>query len=308
SPALTQKVCANMRRVGKGFSGVETPLFATMLKVAELEQDKQTQALEILMLKKWVKKLEKKWKSRCLGGCIQTRGKIEAIDADEDITLVDDETQVDLDFELYGRIDDDNAATKEVNAAEATVVDDEEVNVTMSQTLIKMKVEKARLLDKQINKRLHDEEVEQAAAREKQEKEDLEKAKGLQQYLKRKPVSIDQARKNMIISLKNTARCKMEHFRGMTYNKVKYHLIDQEIHSEGSRSYWKIIRVGGIIEADHSFEDMLKGFDREDLVALWRLVKEKFITTVPTIDKEKALWVELTRLFEPNADDVFWKL
>nr|GFB43166.1 hypothetical protein [Tanacetum cinerariifolium] len=28
SPALTQKVFANMRRVGKGFSGVETPLFA----------------------------------------------------------------------------------------------------------------------------------------------------------------------------------------------------------------------------------------------------------------------------------------
>nr|GEY91426.1 hypothetical protein [Tanacetum cinerariifolium] len=31
SPALTQKVFANMRRVGKGFSGVETPLFASML-------------------------------------------------------------------------------------------------------------------------------------------------------------------------------------------------------------------------------------------------------------------------------------
>nr|GEY28732.1 putative ribonuclease H-like domain-containing protein [Tanacetum cinerariifolium] len=31
SPALTQKVFANMHRVGKGFFGVETPLFATML-------------------------------------------------------------------------------------------------------------------------------------------------------------------------------------------------------------------------------------------------------------------------------------
>nr|GEU85975.1 putative reverse transcriptase domain-containing protein [Tanacetum cinerariifolium] len=31
SPALTQKVYANMRKVGKGFFGVETPLFATML-------------------------------------------------------------------------------------------------------------------------------------------------------------------------------------------------------------------------------------------------------------------------------------
>nr|GFA78125.1 hypothetical protein [Tanacetum cinerariifolium] len=35
SPALTQKVFANMRRVGKGFSGVETPLFEGMLAVGQ---------------------------------------------------------------------------------------------------------------------------------------------------------------------------------------------------------------------------------------------------------------------------------
>nr|GEV87721.1 hypothetical protein [Tanacetum cinerariifolium] len=251
-----------------------------------------------------------------------------------------------------------------------------------------MKAEKARLLDEQTAKRLHDEEVEQAAAREKQEKDDLEKAKGLQQQyvdkqknvewnvvveqmqekhldnirkyqsLKRKPIFIAQARKNMIIYLKNMAGYKMEHFEGMTYDKVrpifereynkvqtlfnpdkyieepqkkrvveetllqesfkklkavevlgshstqdtptndhkemseedvqnmlefvllsefkvealqvKYPLIDWEIHPEGSRSYWKIIRVSEITEAYQSFEDMWKGFDREDLDALWR--------------------------------------
>nr|GFA72012.1 hypothetical protein [Tanacetum cinerariifolium] len=31
SPTFTQKVFANMRRIGKGFSGIETPLFDTML-------------------------------------------------------------------------------------------------------------------------------------------------------------------------------------------------------------------------------------------------------------------------------------
>nr|GEV22807.1 hypothetical protein [Tanacetum cinerariifolium] len=45
SPALTQKVFANMKRIGKGFSGVETLLFDTMLvqpqveDVAEIEED-----------------------------------------------------------------------------------------------------------------------------------------------------------------------------------------------------------------------------------------------------------------------------
>nr|GEV84780.1 hypothetical protein [Tanacetum cinerariifolium] len=35
SPALTQKVFANIRRIGKGFSGVETPLFEGMLVVRD---------------------------------------------------------------------------------------------------------------------------------------------------------------------------------------------------------------------------------------------------------------------------------
>nr|GEW13546.1 hypothetical protein [Tanacetum cinerariifolium] len=65
--------------------------------------------------------------------------------------------------------------------------------------------------------------------------------------------------------------------------QVKYPLIDWEIHSEGSRTYWKIIRVGGITEACQSFEDMLKGFDREDIVALWRLVKENSIQQCPIV-------------------------
>nr|GEU48807.1 hypothetical protein [Tanacetum cinerariifolium] len=213
-PKLTfYKVFTNMRKVGKCFSGVETPLFASMLvppqqaeeeevevpnapappspitspsppsqdptptphasphasppqeqpsspydstipllntlmetcaslsqKVAELEQDKHTQALEILKLKKRVKKLEK----------IKNQS-IQGIDADEDITLVDVETQkevVTMYDELQGRIDQDdvNAATKEVSAAEPTVFDDEEVTMTMAQTLIKMKAEKQNSL------------------------------------------------------------------------------------------------------------------------------------------------------------------
>nr|GEZ21356.1 hypothetical protein [Tanacetum cinerariifolium] len=39
SPALTQKVFVNMRRIGKGFSGVETPLFEGMLVRENVEAD-----------------------------------------------------------------------------------------------------------------------------------------------------------------------------------------------------------------------------------------------------------------------------
>ena len=48
---------------------------------------------------------------------------------------------------------------------------------------------------------------------------------------------------------------------------------------------------------------MMKAFDREDLVKLWILVTERFKLTEIADDKEKMLWVELNRLFEPDKDD-----
>nr|GEV69511.1 putative reverse transcriptase domain-containing protein [Tanacetum cinerariifolium] len=228
-------------------------------------------------------------------------------------------------------------------------------------------------------------EVEQAAAKEKQEKDDLEKAKVLQQQyvdkqenidwntvaeqiqekhldnikkyqsLKRKPISIAQARKNMIIYLKNMAGYKMEYFRSMTYNKVRpiferecnkvqtlfkpnkdveepqKKRVDEETLLQESFKKLKAVEVSGSHSTqdtpthdpkEMSEEDVQNMLEivpvsefkvealqvKEDRDALWRLVKEKFSTAVPKVDKEKALWVELTRLFKPNVDDVFWKL
>ncbi|GJV33926.1 hypothetical protein Tco_1394326 [Tanacetum coccineum] len=90
--------------------------------------------------------------------------------------------------------------------------------------------------------------------------------------------------------------------------QVKYPIIDWEVYSEDTRRYWRIIRVGNHTEAYQIFADMLKKFDRDDLVKLWDLVKERFSTTEPIDDKEKELWVELKRLFEPDSDDTLWKL
>nr|GEU40835.1 copia protein [Tanacetum cinerariifolium] len=209
-PSLRQKVFANMRRVGKVFSGVETPLFDSTLvqpqsqaeedvempiaptppsttnqpitphdsppqdqpttphkssmpllttlmetcatlsqKVAELEKDKHTQALEILQLKKRVKKLEKKKKSKSSGRMHPNKGKIAAIDADAGITLVDVETDkevVAMDAETHGMLNQED-----VSVVEPTVFDDEDVIMTIDQTLIKLKAGKAKLLDEHIS-------------------------------------------------------------------------------------------------------------------------------------------------------------
>nr|GEZ97665.1 hypothetical protein [Tanacetum cinerariifolium] len=75
---------------------------------------------------------------------------------------------------------------------------------------------------------------------------------------------------------------------------------------DAQKDYWKIIRLGGHTEAYQFFVDMLKQFDREDLHQLWILVKETFSIKQPTSDKEKELWVELKRLFEPDSEDQLW--
>ncbi|GKC01934.1 hypothetical protein Tco_0993544 [Tanacetum coccineum] len=61
--------------------------------------------------------------------------------------------------------------------------------------------------------------------------------------------------------------------------QTKYPIIDWEVYTEDSRLYWKIIRV----------------------------VRERFNSTEPTKDKERELWVEFKRLFEPVDDDELWK-
>ncbi|GJY69695.1 hypothetical protein Tco_0472677 [Tanacetum coccineum] len=43
---------------------------------------------------------------------------------------------------------------------------------------------------------------------------------------------------------------------------------------------------------------------KDDLVKLWKLVKDRFISTEPNDDKEKVLWVEMKRLFEPDTNDL----
>nr|GEW50334.1 hypothetical protein [Tanacetum cinerariifolium] len=238
------------------------------------------------------------------------------------------------------RKDDDSVIAKEVNAVESIVFNDEEVTMTMAQTLIKIKAKKARLLDEKMAKRMHDEEVEQVAVREKQEQDDFKRAQELQQQYDKNKKTLtgisSQEEHNSIF--KNMAGYKMEHFKGMSYDKVrpifkreynkvqtlfkpdkdvakptkkkvaketllqesfknlraevevlgsestpdtptddpkemskedvknmlqivpvtefkvealqvKYPLIVCEIHSQGSRTYWKIIRVGGMTQA-----------------------------------------------------------
>nr|GEV16195.1 hypothetical protein [Tanacetum cinerariifolium] len=84
---------------------------------------------------------------------------------------------------------------------------------------------------------------------------------------------------------------------------------DDDLTQEDLQQMMMMVPVEEVyVEALQILADMLKKFDRDGLIKLWDLVKERFSTTEPTDDKEKELWVELKRLLEPDNDDTLWKL
>nr|GEU77641.1 ribonuclease H-like domain-containing protein [Tanacetum cinerariifolium] len=57
--------------------------------------------------------------------------------------------------------------------------------------------------------------------------------------------------------------------------------VDYEIINQNNKPYYKIRRADGSHQLYLSFLSLLRNFDREDLEALWSLIKERFATTKP---------------------------
>nr|GEU42500.1 hypothetical protein [Tanacetum cinerariifolium] len=205
------------------------------------------------------------------------------------------------------------------------------------------------------------------------------------QVLKRKTRTEAQARKNMMVYLKNVDGFKMDYFKGMSYDDIrpifedkfntnvaflqktkeqieeeenralkrlnetlaekaskrqkldeeveelKRHLqivpnkdddvyteatplarkvpvVGYEIIEQNNKPYYKIIRANGTHQLYVSFLTLLRNFDREDLEALWSLVKERFSTTKPKNFSDDFLLVTLGAMFEkPDIHAQIWK-
>nr|GEY02189.1 hypothetical protein [Tanacetum cinerariifolium] len=194
------------------------------------------------------------------------------------------------------------------------------------------------------------------------------------QAMKRKPQTKAQARKNMMMYLKNVTGFKLDYFKGMSYEDIrpifeakfnsnvafllktkeqikedenralqkinetpaeraakrrkldeevedlKRHLqivpnedddvyteatpltrnvpvVDYEIIEMNNKPYYKIIRADGTHQLYISFLTLLRNFDREDLEALWNLVKERFSTAKPKNFSDDFLLTTLGAMF-----------
>nr|GFA36850.1 hypothetical protein [Tanacetum cinerariifolium] len=325
SPALIQKEFASMRRIGKGFLGVETPLFDAMLvqqqvhndaKVQEDEDNNEiAQALKITKLKQRVRKLEKKRRSKSSG---LKRGKIDELDADEDVTLIDVDAEDAMDANIQERMaesqakvyhldlqhskkvlsmhDTDEAEPNEVEEVLKVVTATKlmtEVLTTAAPMTTAAQVPKASTPRKRRGIVIQDPE-ETAATLVIVHSEDNTMMR--YQALKRKPVTEAQARKNMMVYLKNMARFKMEFFKGeeevtvleegskrkgenLEQDTAKKQRIDEE--ADELKAHLQIVANDDDDVYTEATPLALKNFDREDLEALWKLVKERFKATEP---------------------------
>ncbi|GKC55476.1 hypothetical protein Tco_1078221 [Tanacetum coccineum] len=81
---------------------------------------------------------------------------------------------------------------------------------------------------------------------------------------------------------------------------TKYPIVDWKTHvlSEDNM-YYEIIRANGSSKSYKIYTDMLDDFDRQDVLDLYRLVKERFETASPE-GYDRLLWGDLITVFEPK--------
>nr|GEV77608.1 retrovirus-related Pol polyprotein from transposon TNT 1-94 [Tanacetum cinerariifolium] len=424
SSALTQKVFANMRWVGKGFSGLDTPLFeGAASDDVNAAVDEPSIPSPILPTPPPQPSQDIPSTSRLkidtsddtiMDDVSKQKGIIANIDADEDVVLEDakdvaveksaneEESEPAELQEVVDVVTTAKIITEVVTAASTTiiaadvpipaativvaptltaassrrrkgvVIRDPQKTVTPSiiihseakskykgkgilveepkplkkQAQIKQDEKYARELEAELNKNIDWDEVIDHVQRKQKE----DKAVKIYQALKRKPQTETQARKNMMIYLRNVAGFKMDYFKGMSYDDIrsifekhfdsnvaflqktkeqideedsralkrlnempndeddiyteatplarKVFVVDYEIYNENNKPYYKIKRADGSHQLYLSFLSLLRNFDREDLKALWRLVKERFATTKPKKFSDDFLLITLGAMFE----------
>nr|GEV94022.1 hypothetical protein [Tanacetum cinerariifolium] len=195
-------------------------------RVENLEQDKIAQALEIIKLKKRVRKFEKKRKLRVSGlkrlRKVQTTQRIEC-SAD---TVMDDQDDASKQGGIIAEIDaDEDVILEEVDVAkDAKVAEDaadDEPEPAELQEVIEV-VTTAKLMTEVVTAATTT--ITAAtilAAPSVKRKEKKDNAVLRYQALKRKPQTEAHAKKNMIVYQKNMTRFKMDYFKGMSYDDIR---------------------------------------------------------------------------------------
>nr|GEX88820.1 hypothetical protein [Tanacetum cinerariifolium] len=191
-------------------------------RVEHLEFDKVTQALEITKLKRRVKKLERRNKVRKLKfQRLQRVGTSQRVETSDETMLDDVSNQgrmiAEMDQDDAVVLEDDKEEDKEVADAVKDVKEAKEPKPLKKKQQIEQDEQYARELQAELNKNIDwDETIDHVKRKAKEDP-----AVKRYQVLKRKPQTKAQAKKNMMMYLKNVAGFKMDYFKGMSYDDIR---------------------------------------------------------------------------------------
>nr|GEZ37273.1 hypothetical protein [Tanacetum cinerariifolium] len=247
---------------------------ATLTKqVANLEQDKIAQAIEITKLKQKVKRLEKRRQSNLQGKEIK-EGGIVKLDADEDVTLEEVDAEVTKDAD-------------ETNKAEPTEVEEVIEVVTAAKLMTKVVTTATTSITVAPVPKV-------SAPRRRTGViiQDPEEAVTTSESIQSK------------IVLNNEDDVYTE----ATPLALKVPVVDYQIHHEHNKPFYKIIIADGTHQLFLSFITLLRNFDREDLEMLWKLVQERFQSSEPKNFSDDFLLSTFKIMFEkPNVEASIWR-
>nr|GEY14524.1 hypothetical protein [Tanacetum cinerariifolium] len=285
SLVLTQKVFANMRRIGKGFLGVETPLFDAMLvqqqvqDVAEVNVEDEDDNERVRKLEKkrrtthsGLKRLRKVGTTQRVESLIDTvvddqedaskqggGGGINELDADKDVTLVDVHAEVKMDANIQDTDEAEPAEVEEVLEVVTAAKLMTEVVTTAAPITIDAQVPKASAPRRRRGVVIQDpEETATTSVTVHTEAEEL--------------------KRHLQIVVNDDDD---DVYTEATPLASKVPFVDYQIHHENNKPYYKMIKADETYKLFLSFITLLKNFDREDLETLWKLVKERFESTEP---------------------------
>ncbi|GKE47789.1 hypothetical protein Tco_1479047 [Tanacetum coccineum] len=297
--------------------------FCTKLqqRVLDLENTKIAQAQEITSLKKRVKKLERKKKSKTHGlKRLYKVGLSARIDSsDDEASLGDQEdaskqgtttTAIDVERDIAKGLviqEQEQASTPIISSKakgkgimeERIAREKEEANAALivQWNDIQDKVE----TDYELAQRLQVEEQEELTIKEKVG-DALEQETSKKQKMEDDKETV--ALQSMMEVISDKEEVAVDAIPLATKPPI---IVDWNIIKEGKIGYYQIIRADGNSKRYSSMIQMLKSFNREDLETLWKLVKAKHGYTKLEEGYERVLWGDLKTMFEHNIEDTVWR-
>nr|GEY73286.1 hypothetical protein [Tanacetum cinerariifolium] len=172
----------------------------------------------------------------------------------------------------------------------------EELKPLKKQAQMKQNKQYARELEAELNKNIDWDEVIDHV--KKKAKEDP----GVKRYqaLKRKPQTEAQARKNMMIYIKNVAGFKMDYFKGMSYDDIPKKAAKRQKLDEEVKELKRHLQI-----VPNEDDDV---YTEATPLARKSLVKERFATTKPKNFSDNFLLITLEAMFEkPDIHAQIWK-